>query len=92
MVIEETSKFGGYGRTGVLHTRAGDVLTPTFMPDGTRGAVKGLTPEQVIDTGVGIVLANTYHLHLNPGETTINNHKSDRHQKRSFLILKILGE
>jgi queuine tRNA-ribosyltransferase len=55
----------------VLHTRAGDVLTPTFMPDGTRGAVKGLTPEQVIDTGVGIVLANTYHLHLNPGETTI---------------------
>jgi queuine tRNA-ribosyltransferase len=55
----------------VLHTRAGDVLTPTFMPDGTRGAVKGLTPQQVTDTGVGIVLANTYHLHLSPGEESI---------------------
>lgn len=62
---------GEFGRTGVLHTRAGDVLTPTFMPDGTRGAVKGLTPQQVMDTGVDIVLANTYHLHLNPGEEAI---------------------
>ena len=73
MVFEETSNFGEFGRTGVLHTRAGDVLTPTFMPDGTRGAVKGLTPEQVMDTGVGIVLANTYHLHLNPGEEIIKS-------------------
>ncbi len=71
MIFEEKSNFGQYGRTGVLHTRAGDVLTPTFMPDGTRGAVKGLTPDQVIGTGVGIVLANTYHLHLNPGEGAI---------------------
>lgn len=69
--FEEMGQFGEYGRTGVLHTRAGDVLTPTFMPDGTRGAVKGLTPQQVIDTGVGIVLANTYHLHLSPGEDVI---------------------
>ena len=71
MVFEETGKFGKYGRTGVLHTRVGDVQTPTFMPDGTRGAVKGLTPEQVSNTGVEIVLANTYHLHLNPGEKSI---------------------
>lgn len=71
MSFDEKSKFGKYGRTGVLHTRVGDVLTPTFMPDGTRGAVKGLTPEQVISTGVGIVLANTYHLHLAPGEKVI---------------------
>lgn len=70
-IFTETKKIGTYARTGVLHTRAGDVPTPTFMPDGTRGAVKGLTPEQVIETGVGIVLANTYHLHLNPGEATI---------------------
>jgi queuine tRNA-ribosyltransferase len=41
------------------------------MPDGTRGAVKSLTPEQVIGTGVEVVLANTYHLHLNPGEKAI---------------------
>lgn len=70
-IFTETKKIGTYARTGVLHTRAGDVATPTFMPDGTRGAVKGLTPEQVVNTGVGIVLANTYHLHLNPGEATI---------------------
>lgn len=58
-------------RAGLLTTRAGKVATPTFMPDGTRGAVKGLTPEQVIETGVGVVLANTYHLHLQPGEQTV---------------------
>lgn len=58
-------------RSGVLKTRAGKVLTPTFMPDGTRGAVKSLTPEQVQSTGVGVVLANTYHLHLQPGESTV---------------------
>jgi queuine tRNA-ribosyltransferase len=43
------------------------------MPDGTRGAVKSLTPQQVVDTGVEIVLANTYHLHLNPGEQVIKS-------------------
>lgn len=67
--VEKT--FGSYGRTGVLHTRAGSVSTPTFMPDGTRGAVKSLTPQQVIDTGVEVVLANTYHLHLAPGESVV---------------------
>lgn len=60
-------------RTGILHTRAGDVRTPTFMPDGTRGAVKGLTPQQVVDTGVQVVLANTYHLHLSPGEHVVKS-------------------
>ena len=58
-------------RNGVLKTRAGDVLTPTFMPDGTRGAVKSLTPEMVRATGVQVVLANTYHLHLQPGEDVV---------------------
>lgn len=71
VVFAERTRFGAYGRSGVLHTRAGDVATPTFMPDGTRGAVKSLTPEQVMGTGVGVVLANTYHLHLNPGEAVI---------------------
>jgi len=67
----QKSSFGAYGRSGELHTRRGTVKTPTFMPDGTRGAVKGLTPQQVQDTGVGIVLANTYHLFLQPGEKAI---------------------
>ena len=58
-------------RAGVLTTRAGKVLTPTFMPDGTRGAVKSLTPGMVQSTGVQVVLANTYHLHLQPGEDTV---------------------
>jgi queuine tRNA-ribosyltransferase len=71
--FETIKKFGKYGRVGVLRTRAGDVYTPTFMPDGTRGAVKGLTPEQVASTGVQVVLANTYHLHLAPGEGVIKS-------------------
>jgi queuine tRNA-ribosyltransferase len=70
-MIFETKKTNGFQRSGLLSTRAGKVLTPTFMPDGTRGAVKSLTPQQVIDTGVQVVLANTYHLHLQPGEETI---------------------
>ncbi len=58
-------------RTGILSTRAGDVITPTFMPDATRGAVKSLSPEQVESTGVQVVLSNTFHLHLQPGEGVI---------------------
>ncbi len=63
------SKYGV--RVGELHTRAGNVLTPTFMPDGTRGAVKSLTPEQVQSTGVHVMLSNTYHLHQQPGAAVI---------------------
>jgi queuine tRNA-ribosyltransferase len=65
------SQFGAYGRVGQLTTRRGVVQTPTFMPDGTRGVVKSLLPSQVAATGVQVVLANTYHLHLAPGEQTI---------------------
>lgn len=54
-------------RAGVLHTARGSVRTPTFMPVGTLGSVKSLTPEQVRGTGASIVLANTYHLALQPG-------------------------
>lgn len=74
MATEENFQFdnvGEFARKGVLQTRAGKVLTPTFMPDGTRGAVKSLTPEQVQQTGVQVVLANTYHLHMQPGEDVI---------------------
>ncbi|MHC4518637.1 MAG: tRNA guanosine(34) transglycosylase Tgt, partial [Planctomycetota bacterium] len=54
-------------RRAVLTTAHGDVQTPAFMPVGTAGAVKGLTPEQIEGTGAGIILANTYHLMLRPG-------------------------
>ncbi|MEO5627323.1 MAG: tRNA guanosine(34) transglycosylase Tgt [Candidatus Saccharimonadales bacterium] len=69
--IFTTNSQQGLIRSGSFRTRAGVVTTPTFMPDGTRGAVKSLTPEQVASTGVEVVLANTYHLHLQPGEQVI---------------------
>ena len=58
-------------RVGALNTRNGVVQTPVFMPVGTRGAVKGLHPVQVKQTGAQIILGNTYHLHLQPGEKII---------------------
>ena len=58
---------GCAARRGVLSTAHGEVQTPAFMPVGTAGAVKGLTPEQLEATGAGIILANTYHLYLRPG-------------------------
>lgn len=54
-------------RYGILNTGHGQVRTPAFMPVGTSGAVKGVTPQQVKETGAEIVLANTYHLMLRPG-------------------------
>ncbi len=54
-------------RRGVLTTAHGPVQTPAFMPVGTAGAVKGITPRQLEATGAQIVLANTYHLLLRPG-------------------------
>lgn len=59
-------------RQGVLSTRAGTVKTPFFMPVATRGAVKSLTPEEVAKTGAQVMLCNTYHLHLQPGDKQIN--------------------
>lgn len=70
-MFEITDKKRNFARVGLLKVRGFEIKTPTFMPDGTRGAVKSLTPEQVQSTGVGVVLANTYHLHLNPGEEVI---------------------
>lgn len=54
-------------RQGVLTTAHGRVETPAFMPVGTAGAVKGISPRQLKETGSDIVLANTYHLLLRPG-------------------------
>src|SRR6476619_7460925 len=57
----------GDARRGEIATAHGLVATPFFMPVGTQGTVKGLTPEAVRATGAEIVLANTYHLMLRPG-------------------------
>lgn len=58
-------------RLGTVETNYGTVDTPMFMPVGTRATVKGLTPEQVKECGAGVVLANTYHLWLRPGEDIV---------------------
>jgi queuine tRNA-ribosyltransferase len=61
----------GAARTGVIHTAHGDVPTPAFMPVGTRASVRTVTPEEVRQSGASILLGNTYHLMLRPGETLI---------------------
>ncbi|MBI2353951.1 MAG: tRNA guanosine(34) transglycosylase Tgt [Deltaproteobacteria bacterium] len=55
-------------RLGVLTTAHGEIPTPIFMPVATHGAMKPLTPAQIEETGARIILSNTYHLHLQPGE------------------------
>lgn len=58
-------------RTGRLKTLHGEIQTPVFMPVGTQGTVKGVTPEQLEEMQAQIILGNTYHLHLRPGEELI---------------------
>ncbi len=58
-------------RTGVLVTPHGSVETPAFLPVGTRGAVKTLAPDEVRALGAEMILANTYHLYLRPGEEVV---------------------
>ncbi len=54
-------------RAGIIHTPHGSFPTPIFMPVGTQGSVKGVSPEEVKELGGGIILSNTYHLFLRPG-------------------------
>lgn len=58
-------------RVGELTTPHGKIITPVFMPVGTRATVKSLSPEEVENSGAQIILSNTYHLHLRPGEELI---------------------
>jgi len=60
-------------RIGILHTNHGSFSTPMFMPVGTLANVKTLTPEELYDVNAGIILSNTYHLWLRPGEDVIKN-------------------
>jgi queuine tRNA-ribosyltransferase len=61
----------GEARAGILQTPRGSVETPVFMPVGTKGTVKGLTPDDLREVGAGIVLGNTYHLYLRPGSDLV---------------------
>ena len=64
----------GAARSGVLTFRRGSVKTPAFMPVGTYGTVKSVTPEEVAADGAEIILGNTFHLMLRPGTDVIRKH------------------
>ncbi len=61
----------GRGRAGTITTPHGDIQTPAYIVVGTKATVKALTPEQVISLGTQAILANTYHLYLEPGEEVL---------------------
>ena len=68
-VIKQDPKSGA--RAGVLHTPHGDIKTPVYMPVGTQATVKGLYPRDLDDAGAQIILANTYHLFMRPGDEIV---------------------
>jgi queuine tRNA-ribosyltransferase len=75
----------GRARAGIFHTPHGDLLTPVFAPVGTQASVKAVTPAQLEEIGASLVLANTYHLYLRPGDELIAelgglHHFMDWHQ------------
>lgn len=63
---------GKLGRTGTIHTPHGDIRTPAFIPVGTKATVKAVTPEEVAEVGAQAVLANAYHLYLQPGSDVVD--------------------
>jgi len=60
-----------HARAGVFHTPHGEILTPIFAPVGTQATVKSITPAQLHEINANLVLANTYHLYLRPGDEII---------------------
>ena len=68
------SQMDGLARRGQLVFDRGMVETPAFMPVGTYGTVKAMTPEEVSGTGAQIILGNTFHLMLRPGTDIISQH------------------
>jgi len=61
----------GHARAGIFHTPHGDLPTPVFAPVGTQATVKTLTPAQLGELGASLVLSNTYHLYLRPGDELV---------------------
>ncbi len=63
---------GGLGRAGVMHTPHGDIRTPAFTPVGTKATVKAVLPGMMRDLGAQVILANAYHLYLQPGADIVD--------------------
>jgi queuine tRNA-ribosyltransferase len=70
----EVHKTSGKARKGLLEMERGAIRTPAFMPVGTYGTVKAMTPEEVRESGADIILGNTFHLMLRPGTEVIEQH------------------
>ncbi len=68
-VIKQDKRTGA--RAGVLHTPHGDIKTPVYMPVGTQATVKGVFPRDLHEAGAQIILANTYHLFMRPGDEIV---------------------
>ncbi|MBQ3234847.1 MAG: tRNA guanosine(34) transglycosylase Tgt [Clostridia bacterium] len=79
-----TDKNSG-ARAGILHTPHGDIKTPVYMPVGTQATVKGVYPRDLNEAGAQIILANTYHLYMRPGDEIVKQagglHKFMNYQK-----------
>ncbi len=69
---EEARLAGSLGRTGVISTPHGEIQTPAFIPVGTKATIKGVLPESIKDLGGQAVLANAYHLYLQPGPAIVD--------------------
>ncbi len=67
--IKQDKKTGA--RAGILHTPHGDILTPTYMPVGTQATVKGVLPRDLLEAKSQIILSNTYHLYMRPGDELV---------------------
>ncbi len=67
----EVHHVSGEARQATLWTHHGPIETPVFMAVGTKATVKAMTPEELLESGWQVVLGNTYHLHLRPGEKLI---------------------
>ena len=67
-------KYDDKARTGIISFKRGLIRTPAFMPVGTYGTVKTLTPVDIKKTGADIILGNTFHLMLRPGVEIIREH------------------
>lgn len=62
-----------FARSGVLNLNSEKVLTPVFMPVGTRGTIKAISSDEIEELGYNLILANTYHLYLRPGTEVLNS-------------------